>query len=91
MDPLAGMFALVVIAMIGTLVLVGIRLRTKGHETRSRISDDDFDRLVDSVDALTDQVRLLTEETAELGERVDFAERLLTRGERRENRSPTPT
>ncbi len=36
-------------------------------------------------EGLTEQVRVLSDECSDLGERVDFAERLLTRGRAQES------
>jgi predicted nuclease with TOPRIM domain len=41
---------------------------------------EERERLVEAVTSLRDEVRMLREEFGELYERVEFAERLLTRG-----------
>jgi predicted nuclease with TOPRIM domain len=53
---------------VGSMILVGMKLRYSQE------------RLVEAVTSLRDEVRMLREEFGELYERVEFAERLLTRG-----------
>ncbi len=73
---------------IGIVVLVGMKMRLnhKVQMLKGQSGGDGFDRLADSVEALTDEVRALRDENAELHERVDFAERLLSQG-----RAPQPS
>ncbi len=77
----------VVILSIGTMVLVGMKMRLTAriHESsnQNRVEKDreEVERLTDTVDALHEQVRLMRDEFTDLHERVDFAERLLSRGE----------
>ena len=69
------------------MILVGMKMRltARMHESgnRNRVERDreEVDRLTDTVDALHEQVRMMRDEFADLQERVDFAERLLSRGE----------
>lgn len=77
-QAIEGIMAVLSIGMIGTFILTGIRMRLKHKENLARVSDPDLERLVDAVETLADQVRVLTEDTAELQERLDFTERLLT-------------
>lgn len=72
---------------IGIVVLVGMKMRWshKMQLLRSK-GGDGLERLEESVEALGDEVRALREENAELNERVDFTERLLSQG-----RAPQPS
>jgi len=86
------------IISVGTMVLVGMKMRLTArlHEssTQNRVEKDreEVERLTDTVDALHEQVRMMRDEFTDLHERVDFAERLLSRGEisPREPAVPTP-
>ena len=74
--PLLGMTAL------ATAVLIGMKMR---YTYLSKIRGGDADReelarLADTVEHLRDEVAVLREGVVELGERVDFAERMLARG-----------
>jgi hypothetical protein len=73
---------------IGIVVLVGMKMRLnhKIQMLKAKGGGEGLDRLADSVEALTDEVRALRDENAELHERVDFAERLLSQG-----RPPKPS
>ena len=87
----------VVILSIGTMVLIGMKMRltARSHESSNlnRVAKDgeDIERLADTVDALHDQVRMMRDDFAELHERVDFAERLLSRGEISPSEPVVPT
>lgn len=66
---------------MGTFALLGMRMWLRHKIERSRLSGaDDVDRLVEAIDGLHEQTRLMREDLTELQERVEFAERLLTRG-----------
>lgn len=74
------------LVILGTMSLIGMRIWLGHKRERLRLGDPgERDRLAESVANLHDQVRLLREEMGEVHERLDFAERLLTRG--REPRS----
>jgi predicted nuclease with TOPRIM domain len=67
---------------VGSMILVGMKLRYS-HLRESRLGGgvkEERERLVEAVTSLRDEVRMLREEFGELYERVEFAERLLTRG-----------
>ena len=88
----------VVILSIGTMVLVGMKMRLtarlheSSNQNRVEKDRDEVDRLTEAVDALHEQVRMMRDEFTDLHERVDFAERLLSRGEisPSEPAGPTP-
>ncbi len=73
---------------IGIVVLVGMKMRLnhKVQMLKGQSGGDGYERLADTVEALTDEVRAMREENAELHERVDFTERLLSQG-----RAPQPS
>jgi hypothetical protein len=68
-------------ASVVSAILIGIKMRYT-HIERMRAPNDaaqSAERLASATDALHDEVRLLRDEVQRLGERVDFAERLLER------------
>jgi len=78
-DALAPLFAM---AGLATAVLIGMKMRYT-YLTKIRGGDADREelaRLSDAVEHLRDEVAALREGVVELGERVDFAERMLARG-----------
>lgn len=67
---------------VGTFTLLGMRMWLKHKIERQRLAgSEDVDRMVDAIDRLHDQIQTMRDEMGELQERVDFAERLLARGE----------
>lgn len=79
------------LGLVGSFVLIGFRMRMRHKENLAgRADHDEVDRLADAVEALTEQVEHLTGETADLQDRLDFAERLLAKP-RTEVESPSPT
>lgn len=78
-DVLGPVFALL---GVGTMVLIGLKMRYTHlrHMRQAQVGSDDLERLADEVAGLRDDVRLLREEYVELYERVEFAERVLTKG-----------
>ena len=89
---------LIAIMSVGTMVLIGMKIRltarlhSSSNENRAEKDREEVERLGEVVDNLHDQLRLMRDEFSELHERVDFAERLLSRGEIRpmEHGVPTP-
>jgi len=51
---------------------------------------EELERLSDAVEGLTEQVRGLSDECSDLGERVNFAERLLIQGRAPSAEAVTP-
>jgi hypothetical protein len=73
---------LIFVAMFGGFSLSGLSMILKARGRRhSEVGREEVDRLTDAVETLHDQVYQLRDSMAELHERVDFAERLLTKGE----------
>lgn len=84
MDPAVADVIGPVLALlgIGSMVLIGMKMRyTHLQRTRPMASaPEDVERLTEAVETLRDDVRILRDEVVELSERVDFTERVLTRG-----------
>ena len=73
---------LIMVAMLGGFSLSGLGMILKARGRRhSEVGREEVDRLTDAVETLHDQVYQLRDSMAELHERVDFAERLLTKGD----------
>ena len=67
---------------LGTMILIGVKLRFS-HKEKMRLGEGgsaETERLGEDVAVLRDEVRLLREDFAEMYERLEFAERLLTKG-----------
>ena len=62
------------ITTLGAFVLMGMRVRLKAK------SSEPPKKLTEAMEGLYDQNQALREDVAELQERLDFHERLLTRG-----------
>ena len=76
---------------MGIIVLVGLKMRFN-HKFRMRETPaGENERLTEAVEQLTDEVRLMREEFADLDERVDFTERMLSRGRSRDAIAPRET
>ena len=78
--PLIAMFG------IGTFVLIGMRMRYKYRAPRQ--DPEELERIIQTVDAVVDQTRMLRDDVAELQERLDFHERLLTQPRKQEANTP---
>ena len=62
-------------------MLVGLKMRfDHKFRMRERPGGEDTERLTEAVEQLHDEVRLMREEFADLQERVDFTERVLSQG-----------
>ncbi len=83
------------IISIGTMILVGMKMRLSAKvQLQQGSKSEDVERLADVVDGLHEEVRMLREEYAELQERMDFAERMLSSGKPRKalgEQTSTPT
>ena len=73
----------------GIIVLVGLKMRFN-HKFRMRETPggEDTERLTEAVEQLHDEMRLMREEFADLDERVDFTERMLSQGKSRDVIAP---
>ena len=67
-----------ILAVIGSFILIGFK-GWANHELKMReTSGGDNERLTEAVQQLHDEVSSMREEFAELHERVDFTERMLS-------------
>ena len=81
-DILEFIAPLTIITTIGTLFLIGMKMRLSAKVQLQEGSESgDVERLADAVDGLHEEVRMLREEYTELHERMDFAERMLATGQ----------
>lgn len=78
MDP----FFVIGLIAVGTIVLIGMKMRyTYGARQLDQGADREaLERIEGQLEAMREQVLALRDEVSELYERVEFAERLLTRG-----------
>jgi len=81
-DIIAPIMAVVGMLSIGSLVLIGMKMRYqhKAKMLEQPKDGEDMERLVDAMDSIYEQSRALREDIGELQERLDFHERLLTKG-----------
>lgn len=91
MDPIIAEFVgpIVGITIFLTGTLIGMRMWLHRPQW-SVLKAGDAERLVESVDLLQEQVHQLRGDMADLHERIDFAERLLARGETGKGPSDRP-
>jgi hypothetical protein len=79
---LAGIIAVTLGATLCGSALLGWRMWLRSKTDRLRLAGrDDMERLVEAVDTLHERLHYLQEEMGELNERVDSAERLLSKGD----------
>ncbi len=80
-EAIAPLFAML---SIGTFVLIGMKMRLNAkvrlQESGQSGDNGDSGRLTEAIEMLHDEVRAMRGDVVDLQERVDFAERLLTRG-----------
>ena len=80
-DVLGGLVGVIGATSAGILVLVGLKMRfDHKFRMRERSGGEDAGRLTEAVEQLHDEVRLMRDEFADLQERVDFTERVLSQG-----------
>ena len=68
---------------IGTMILIGMKLRYS-HLQQTRLDRggrEEVGRLAEDVAALRDEMQILRQDVSEVYERIEFAERLLARGQ----------
>lgn len=76
-----GIIAVVGMLGVGSLVLIGMKLRYAHlRDMKHAPSAEQLEQITTSIERLQDQVRVLHEGMVDLNERVDFTERVLTRG-----------
>jgi hypothetical protein len=76
-DVAGGLIAIVGVVSVGTMILIGMRMRFM-HKIQSHEKPDELEQINEALDALHEENRSLREDVAELQERLDFHERLLT-------------
>jgi hypothetical protein len=85
MDPAVVEFVAPVLALtgIGTMILIGMKMRYTHlrHSKLEKGGGQEVEQLTEAVDSLRDEVRELREGMVDLYERVEFTERMLTRGQ----------
>ncbi|UCF39624.1 MAG: hypothetical protein JSW43_07690 [Gemmatimonadota bacterium] len=88
-DAIGPVFALV---GIGSMILIGMKMRYTHlrHTKFAKGAGPEVEQLADAVDSLRDEVRELREGMVDLHERVEFAERMLTRGRAEGERGALP-
>ncbi len=93
--PPEAIAPLIAVTSIGIMILVGMKMRLSAKvQLQQGSKSEDVERLADVVDGLHEEVRMLREEYAELHERMDFAERMLSSGKPRKalgEQASTPT
>ncbi len=67
---------------VGTMILIGMKMRYSHlrHTRLAKGTGPEVEQLTEAVESLRDEVRELREGMVDLHERVEFAERMLTRG-----------
>jgi len=86
---LAGIFTTAMAVTICGSILIGARMWLRSKADRLNLAGrDDIERLTEAVDNLHERMQFVQDEIGELHERVDFAERLLTKGEQAEPYKP---
>jgi hypothetical protein len=84
-DVLGGLVGVIGATSAGVIILIGLKMRfNHKFRMRERPGGEDTERLTEAVDQLHDEVRLMREEFADLHERVDFTERMLSQGKSRD-------
>ena len=91
-DAIEALAAIIGMTSIGIIVLVGFKMRFN-HKFRMRETPggEVTERLTEAVEQLHDDIRLMREEFADLEERVDFTERMLSQGKSRDAIAPPET
>ena len=78
MDPgVVGIF-IPILAILGGFGLVGLKIWTNHKLKMRETPDGDSERLTEAVQQLHDEFGSMREEVAELHERMDFTERILS-------------
>jgi len=79
---LAGILVTTLAATLCGSGLLGWRMWLRSKTERLQLAGrDDVERLAEAVEALHDRIQYLQEEIGQVDERLDFAERLLSRGD----------
>ncbi len=75
---------------VGTFTIIGMKiwLSAKTERLRLQANETGTAQLAEAVEELRDQMLSVRDEVAELHERMDFTERVLTKGAEQERRLP---
>jgi hypothetical protein len=66
---------------VGTFVLIGMKMRLDAKVRLHSGRHEDVEQLTEAVEVLREEIRSVRGDVLELQERVDFAERVLTKGQ----------
>lgn len=84
--------ALLAMLGLGTFTLLGMKMWLRAKTERERaVPKQEVERLREAVESLHEESRMIREEFAELYERVEFAERMLTRGQQIPSKDEEPS
>ncbi|MCZ6759939.1 MAG: hypothetical protein O7D29_06150 [Gemmatimonadetes bacterium] len=80
--PMRAVIEIIIVLGIACMGYAGFSawVRHRPQQLRGEVSREDFAELLESVEGLREQVELMREEHSELFERVEFTERLLSKG-----------
>jgi hypothetical protein len=78
MDPGVAVFLIPISGILGFCGIVGLKIWTNHKLKLRETPDGDSERLTVAIQQLHDEVGSLRDEVAELQERVDFTERMLS-------------
>jgi len=74
---------LIFTALVGTFSMVGLKILVSARKTRhGEVGTEEVQRLTETVEGMQDQMYQVRDAVSELHERMDFAERLLTKGDK---------
>jgi hypothetical protein len=82
-DVIQVLAGAVAILGVGSMILIGMKLRYS-HLQQTRLDRggrEEVGRLAEDVAALRDEMQILRQDVSEVYERIEFAERLLARGQ----------
>jgi hypothetical protein len=86
-----GLAPLIALFGVGTFVLIGMRMRLQARASQhERMGQADVSRLTEAVGRLSDEMDHVRGDIEMIHERLDFAERLLTRGQQEHRGQSTP-
>jgi hypothetical protein len=72
---------LVAVLGVGTLILIGMKMKLDAKVRLHGGTREDVERVAEAVEILRDEMRSMRGDVLELQERLDFAERVLTKGQ----------
>lgn len=81
MEWIAPLIAIMLVSGVG---LTGLRMWLHRPQRQQGLPPETLRELTDAIDGLQEQVHALRGEMVDMNERIDFAERLLTKGKSHE-------